>query len=93
MVVLIVHTLGILTGKAECDAPVAAHFDRPCTFSGTLELVKIQTWQRHIARVCGRIQPAQHQAEPVGLLGLNASLVPGGEEAFKPFVSKALDRH
>ena len=63
MVVLAIDALGILARKAERDAPVTAHLHRPRALSGALEFVKIQARQRHIARVCGSIQSAEHHAE------------------------------
>ena len=46
-----------------------------------------------VARVSRCIQPAENQSESVGVLRLDPTFTAGGEEAFEPFVSKALDRH
>ena len=63
------------------------------TFPRTLQLVKVQTGQVQVARVGGRVQSSQNQPEPVAVLRLESTCVAPSEEALKPFVSKALDRH
>ena len=59
MVVLVVHAIGVLAGKSERHAPVAAHLDGPCSLSTAVEFVEIQARQIHVARARGHIQAAE----------------------------------
>ena len=93
MVVLVVHAIYVLARRGERDAPVAAYFYGPCALSGATELVEIQAGQVHIARARRRIQTAEDQPEPIGMIRLNPRLGAGGEELFESFVPKSLYRH
>ena len=93
MVVFIIDAFSILPSKTERDAPVAADLDGPGGLPSTLQLVKFQARQIQVAGVSRGMQPAENQSESVGMLRLDPTLVAGGEEAFEPFVPKALDRH
>src|SRR5437773_744030 len=60
VVVLVVHTIHVLGGASECDAPVPAHLDGPRALFGATESVEIQARQVHVARAGGRVQAAKY---------------------------------
>ena len=93
MVVFVVDVVGILVGELESHPPVAADLHGPSAVARTLKFVQPQAGQIHIACRGGCIETAEDQAKPDFMLGLDAPLVPGGEELFETFVPKALDRH
>src|SRR5258708_6572613 len=49
VVVLVIYVIEVLAGTNECDAPVAAHLDRPRSLSQATEFVQIQAGQIHVA--------------------------------------------
>ena len=93
MVVLVVDLISILAGESERHSPIAADPDRPGSLPHSLELVKDQPREAHVARRCRGVETAKDQTEALSMFGLDPALAPGGEELFETSVPKRLDRH
>lgn len=72
VIIFVIHRIGILADKPECNAPVSAHGYGPCAFSIALERMKIQAWELHIFRYCGGAQLPQNKPQSLTMFCLDA---------------------
>jgi predicted enzyme related to lactoylglutathione lyase len=93
VVILVVHALDIAAIEREGDSPVAADGHGPRALPLALQLVQVQAGQAHVAGYRGHAQATQNQSQPIGVLGLDSGLAPGGEESLHAFMPTGLDRH
>ena len=93
MVILIVDVCYIRGQKAECNAPVSAHADRPSSPAVAFQCVEIQPGQGHVLGLHGDIQTSEDQPEPIRVLGLDPCGRASKEETLEALVAKPQDGH
>ncbi len=91
MVVLLIDLNGVFARKGKCGSPVAADGDGPSPFESSFQRMQPQTRQVHILGRyrCG--QTAQHQPEPLGMLGPDTSLRTRQKEPLKTTMAETGD--
>jgi hypothetical protein len=91
VVVLIVHDDSISTFKLESQSPILIDPNRPVTIQQPLQGVQPPPGPIHIRRSGSRIELTQLQPQPLGMLGLNASLGARSKEPLNAIVAEAKD--
>ncbi len=93
MVIFVIDLRRIYADKTKRHAPIAADLNGPGASPRTLQFVKVQAGQVHVARIGRGVQPAENQPKPVCVSRLDASLTASGEEVFETLMPKCPDRH
>ena len=91
MVVPVIDQNGIRTVECERDPPIAAHGYRVVPGQLAMQPVEAPAGQVHIARLAGSVQVLQLQAQPLDVLGPDASLGAGLEECLKSGMAERAD--
>lgn len=92
MVIFIVHGIRILAEEPKGDTPVATDLHGRVTLTIPCQRMKTQTWKIHVLGAGRGVQSTQNQAEPVGVLRLDACLASSCEEALQPLMLES-DNH
>ena len=93
MIILVIDIDDIRTFEGERNAPVSTYAHCPDSFSIGLEGVELQPRQAHVPGLSRDVQSTQDQAEPSGMLGLDAGGRPTDEETCQALVREAQDGH